>query len=226
MEKVGSALHARGQKALCYRKRQQRTAQNERSKGKVPEADAPNVENQEGGGCLGRLKTMKLYGDIRWEQWMAPKSQPAPPEHYLQIFYRNSPRSKLRKSSSESAQLSTPAKSCAGPVGADHHAKFLEERGKGTPSIFATANRSCMRNVFQDAHGSVFPTTGRLSDHRQEPDTLLLASLRGGKVCCFVLCVRGSRSPRCCAGYGQGLLPRVSCDSKIQCGGRPRPTPE
>ena len=26
-------------------------------KGKVPEADAPNVEYQEGGGCLGRLKT-------------------------------------------------------------------------------------------------------------------------------------------------------------------------
>ena len=59
---VGSALHARGQKALCYRKRQQRTAQNERRKGKVPEADAPNVENQEGGGCLGRLKTMELDG--------------------------------------------------------------------------------------------------------------------------------------------------------------------
>ena len=45
-----------------------------------------------------------------------------------------------------------------------------------------------------------------------------MASLRGGKVYCFVSCVRGSRSPRCCAGYGQGLLPRISCNSKIQYG--------
>ena len=78
-KKIGSALHARGHKALCYRKRQQRTTQNERRKGKIPEADAPNVENQEGGDCLGRFKTMELYGDIRWEQWMAPKSEPASP---------------------------------------------------------------------------------------------------------------------------------------------------
>ena len=99
-KKIGSALRTRGHKGLCYRKRQQRTTQNERRKGKIPEADAPNVENQGGEIVSDDSKrwscTETSVGNSGWPQ-KASRHLHNTVYKYSTIIYHGS--------SSESAQL-------------------------------------------------------------------------------------------------------------------------
>lgn len=116
-----------------------------------------------------------------------------------------------------SCQLCASSESCTSPVGPRHHTEFLKEGGNGFCRVCPCTGSCCMRDMLQGVHGAIVPVSCRLHHHRQKANAMLLANVACLQVCNLVLGIGCRRRSGCLTSQSQSLLPRVRCDSEIQC---------